>query len=139
VAASAPAKVFGEDAFAPEFASFPDADANNVQSVASVPLLTMKLTGELMVLTPVTSIAFAVMLCGPLESVAVLSEKVQLVTPEAVANVPVSIETCTELRLPEAVPETMIVPETVAPAAGESMATIDCSAAMLMLKEALAD
>ena len=55
----------------------------------------------------------------------VLRAKDQLEVPEALAKAPPSTATCTELMLTvsDAVPETLRVPETVAPLEGEVMAT----------------
>jgi hypothetical protein len=82
-------------------------------------LLTVKVTGELIAAIPAASVAFAVMLCAPSESVPVLSGKVQLVVPLAGEKLPLSTETWTAATPAVAVPLTLIGPLTVAPAAGE--------------------
>ena len=60
-----------------------------------------------------------------MEREVVLRLKDQLLVPEAAEKLPLSTSTATELRPTEskAVPETIVVPETVAPLAGEEMAT----------------
>ena len=56
--------------------------------------------------------------------------------PEALEYAPESTESCTDESdtVSEAVPETLIVPETVAPFAGELMATEATGLTTLMLK-----
>src|SRR6267378_2962686 len=75
---------------------------------------------------PGVSVARAVSVCAALEREVVSRLKDQLVVPEAREKVPPSTRTWTELtpRGSEATPETVIVPETVAPLVGEEMATV---------------
>ena len=69
---AAPAKVLGADEEVPELPSLPEAEANNVQSDAVAPLLTVMFTGELVAETPARSVVFAVSVCEPLGSEALL-------------------------------------------------------------------
>src|SRR5438309_4622816 len=77
-------------------------------------------TGELVAEMPAELLTLADRVCDPLEKELVLREKDQLVVPEALAKEPPSTETWTEVmaRPSEATPETVVVPETVAPFAG---------------------
>src|SRR2546429_9878634 len=99
------------------------------------------LTRELVAELPEESFTFAVSVCAPLERELVLREKDQLEVPEALAKVPPSTESWTEVmaRPSEATPETVVVPETVAPFAGQLMETAGAAAVttlMLRLAEA---
>lgn len=87
------------------------------------PLLTVIETGELVALEPAESVTVAVIVCAPFERDEVLREKDQLLVPLAAEGEPLSTATWTEemLTLSEALPETVIVPETVAPPAGDEM------------------
>lgn len=81
---------------------------------------------EVLAVVPRVSVARAVSVCAALEREVVSRLKDQLVVPEAREKVPPSTRTWTELtpRGSEATPETVIVPETVAPLVGEEMATV---------------
>jgi hypothetical protein len=141
VALAAPKKVLGEEGLEPELESLPEEEAKRVQSEASEPLLTVMATGELVAEMPAASVVLAVRICEPLDRELVLREKDQLEVPEALEKLPLSTESCTEviLTLSEAVPETVVVPETVEPLAGEVMATEGEGVPMLMLKLAEAE
>src|SRR5437016_11569300 len=78
------------------------------------------LTEELVAELPEESLTLADRVCGPLERELVLREKDQLEVPETLAKAPPSTESWTEVmaRPSEATPETVVVPETVAPFAG---------------------
>ena len=93
---------------------------------------------EVLAVEPEESVARAVRVCGALESEVVLRLKDQLVVPEAVEKLPLSTCTATELRATasEAVPETVMVPETVAPLAGEEIATTGAEPAGLTVSVA---
>ena len=124
----------------PELELEPEGEAKRVQSEAVEALLTEKLTRGL-VAEPVESLTLADRVCGPLERELVLREKDQLEVPEALAKVPPSTESWTEVmaRPSEATPETVVVPETVAPFAGLLMETAGAAAVttlMLRLAEA---
>ena len=113
-----------------------------MQSVVVVePLFTVMLTRELVAELPEESFTFAVSVCAPLERELVLREKDQLEVPEALAKAPPSTESWTEVmaRPSEATPETVVVPETVAPFAGLLIETEGAAAVttlMLRLAEA---
>src|SRR2546429_6280636 len=99
------------------------------------------LTRELVAELPEESFTFAVSVCAPLERELVLREKDQLEVPEALAKAPPSTESWTEVmaRPSEATPETVVVPETVAPFAGLLIETEGAAAVttlMLRLAEA---
>ena len=83
VTAAAPVNVLGEEALEPELALLPEGEAKRVQSAAVVPLLTLMDTAELVAEMPAVSVVFAEREWAPLESVAVLRLKVQLLVPEA--------------------------------------------------------
>jgi hypothetical protein len=70
-----------------------------------------------------------------LEREFVLRLKVQLLVPAALKKLPLSTETCTEFSgtVSEAVPATLIVPETVDPLTGAVIATVGFGVPMLML------
>ena len=107
-----------------------------MQSVAVVePLFTVILTGELVAELPEESFTFAESECGPLERELVLREKDQLVVPEALAKEPPSTETWTEVmaRPSEATPETVVVPERVAPLAGLLINTVGGAAVTTLI------
>jgi hypothetical protein len=141
VALAAPWNDFGEEEEAPELESLPEGEANRVQSDASEPLLTVIATGELVVETPAASVALAVRVWEPLERELVLRDVDQVEVPEVVAKEPLSTESCTELMetLSEAVPETVVMPETVEPLEGEVMVTDGEEMAILMLRLADAE
>ena len=126
----------------PELESLPEAEAYRVQSVAVVePLFTVMFTGELVAELPAELLTLADRVCDPLEKELVLREKDQLVVPEALAKAPPSTESWTEVmaRPSEATPETVVVPETVAPLLGLLMETAGAAAVttlMLRLAEA---
>src|ERR1039457_6950856 len=86
---------------------------------------------------PEVSVARAKMVCWPLSRFCVLSEKDQLVVPEAVLQVPLSTFTSTfaTATLSEAVPETSVEPETVEPLMGKLRATPGWGKAGKMLLE----
>ena len=94
------------------------------------------LTGALVALIPAVLLAFAVRVCDPFPSEAVLRLKLQLLVPEAVEKLPPSTETCTEARanVSDAVPVTLIVPETAAPFNGAVIAAAGVEVSTLMLK-----
>ena len=89
-------------------------------------LLMVSTKGELLAETPAASVTLAVNVCEPFASEAVLRLKDQLLVPDALEKLPPSTATCTAVRATEseAVPETLIVPETVEPLAGEVIATV---------------
>ena len=125
----------------PELELEPEGEAKRVQSEEVEALLTEKLTTELVADNPAESLTLAERVCDPLEKELVLREKDQLVVPEALAKAPPSTETCTEVmvRPSEATPETVVVPETVAPFAGLLIDTVGGAAVttlMLRLAEA---
>jgi len=97
--------------------------------------LTEKLTTELVADNPAESLTLAERVCDPLEKELVLREKDQLVVPEALAKEPPSTETCTEVmvRPSEATPETVVVPETVAPFAGLLIDTVGGAAVTTLI------
>ena len=113
----------------------PEGEANREQSDASEPLLTVIATGELVVETPALSVALAVRVWEPLERELVLRDMDQLEVPEVLAKKPLSTESCTELMatLSEAVPETVVMPETVEPLEGEVMVTDGEEVAMILM------
>ena len=116
--------------------SLPEAEAYRVQSVAVVePLFTVMFTGELVAELPAELLTLAERVCDPLEKELVLREKDQLVVPEALAKAPPSTETCTEVmvRPSEATPETVVVPETVAPFAGLLIDTVGGAAVTTLI------
>src|SRR5258708_12483129 len=80
----------------------------------------------LVAVLPVLSVALAIRVWVALLRDAVSRLKVQLLVPEALEKFPLSTETCTEetATLSEAVPETMVTPETVAPFVGAVMETV---------------
>ena len=121
--------------------SLPEGEANKVQSDAREPLLTVITMGELVVETPAASVALAVRVWEPLERELVLREMDQLDVPEVPAKELLSTESCTELMetLSEAVPETVVMPETVEPLEGEVMVTEGEEVAILMLRLADAE
>ena len=93
--------------------------------VLPVPVLLETVTEmEVLAVEPEVSVALAVIVCAALEREVVLRLKDQLEVPEAVEKAPPSTCTATELRATEseAVPETVMVPETVASLAGEEIA-----------------
>jgi hypothetical protein len=99
-------------------------------------------TRELVAEPPAESDILAEREWEPLERELVLREKDQEEVPEALEKEPPSTETCTEeIETPsEAVPETAMVPETVAPLAGLLIETVGAAAATtLMLRFADAD
>ncbi|OLB34027.1 MAG: hypothetical protein AUH11_19635 [Acidobacteria bacterium 13_2_20CM_57_17] len=95
----------------------------------------MMLTGELVAELPEESFTFAVSVCAPLERELVLREKDQLVVPEAFEKAPPSTESCTEVmgRPSEATPETVVVPERVAPLAGLLIDTVGGAAVTTLI------
>ena len=97
--------------------------------------MTEKLTTELVADNPAESLTLAERVCDPLEKELVLREKDQLVVPEALAKAPPSTETCTEVmvRPSEATPETVVVPETVAPFAGLLIDTVGGAAVTTLI------
>jgi hypothetical protein len=82
---------------------------------------------------PELSVALAVSVWVALLKDAVSRLKLQLVVPEALEKPPLSTATCTEEieRLLEAVPDTVIVPDTVAPPAGAVIETTGGATALL--------
>jgi hypothetical protein len=82
---------------------------------------------------PELSVAFAVSVWLALLKDAVSRPKLQLLVPEALEKLPPSTDTWTEEieRLLEADPDTVIVPDTVAPSAGAVIETIGGAAALL--------
>ncbi len=103
--------------------------------------MTEKLTRGLVAELPAESLTLAERAWEPLERELVLREKDQLEVPEALLKAPPSTETCTEVmaRPSEARPETVVVPETVAPLAGLLIDTVGAAAVttlMLRLAEA---
>ena len=119
----------------PELELEPEGEAKRVQSEAVEELLTEKLTTELVAELPEESFTFAESECGPLERELVLREKDQLVVPEALAKEPPSTETWTEVmaRPSEATPETVVVPERVAPLAGLLINTVGGAAVTTLI------
>jgi len=93
------------------------------------------LTGELVAELPEESFTFAVSVCAPLERELVLREKDQLMVPEAFEKAPPSTESCTEVmgRPSEATPETVVVPERVAPLAGLLIDTVGGAAVTTLI------
>ena len=84
-------------------------------------------------MAPELSVALAVSVWVALLKDAVSRLKLQLVVPEALEKLPLSTATCTEEieRLLEAVPDTVIVPDTVAPPAGAVIETTGGATALL--------
>src|SRR4051794_23523924 len=85
---------------------------------------TVTVTDAVLVL-PDASVARVVMVCDPSDSAVVPSAYVQLVVPDAAAHAPPSTATSTRetLASSDAEPLTVTVPLTVAPLAGDEMAT----------------
>jgi len=90
-------------------------------------LFTLIETELLVAVLPELSVALAIRVWVALLREAVSRLKVQLVVPEALEKFPLSTETWTEetATLSEAVPETMVTPEIVAPFVGALMETVD--------------
>ena len=97
--------------------------------------MTEKLTTELVADNPAESLTLADRVCGPLERELVLREKDQLEVPETLAKAPPSTESWTEVmaRPSEATPETVVVPETVAPFAGLLIDTVGGAAVTTLI------
>jgi hypothetical protein len=128
VAAAAAEKDKGDEGEVPELEEDPEEEAYSVQSPAVDVLFTVTSTSELVADLPAESVTFALNVCEPFERELVSREKDQFTVPEAFANPPPSTDTCTELIaiVSEAVPVTEIVPEIVAPLAGDAMDTEGC-------------
>jgi len=85
VAEAAPEKDLGEEGLVPELPLLPDGEAYSVQSDAKLPLLTFRSSKELVADLPEGSVSLALKVCVPLDKAVALTEKVQLVVPEAFA------------------------------------------------------
>src|SRR6266853_1286614 len=94
-----------------------------------------KLTRGLVAELPAESLTLAERVWEPLERELVLREKDQLEVPEALAKEPPSTESWTEVmaRPSEATPETVVVPERVAPLAGLLMETEGAAAVTTLI------
>jgi hypothetical protein len=134
-AAAALEKDLGEEGEVPELELEPEGEAKRVQSEAVEELLTEKLTRGLVAELPAESLTLAERVWEPLERELVLREKDQLEVPEALAKEPPSTESWTEVmaRPSEATPETVVVPERVAPLAGLLIDTVGGAAVTTLI------
>jgi hypothetical protein len=97
-----------------------------IVAVGLLALLTLIDIEPLVAVLPELSVALAIRVWVALLRDAVSRLKVQLLVPEALEKFPLSTETWTEetATLSEAVPETMVTPETVAAFVGALMETV---------------